>query len=79
MRRQSHGVRIIRRRPENLSPDISRESRPEPIIDAIMHVDQTFVRAKEAKNSLKTFFRVLLEANPASVGGKMPDEDFYGE
>ena len=29
------------------------------------------------KDSLANFFDVLLEANPASVGGKIPGDDFY--
>lgn len=51
----------------------------EPIIDAIDHVDQTFVKTKDAISSLEMFFSVLLEGNPASIGGKMPENDFYLE
>ena len=29
------------------------------------------------KDSLENFFAVLLEANPDSVGGQIPGDDFY--
>ena len=29
------------------------------------------------KDSLANFFEVLLAANPASVGGQIPADDFY--
>lgn len=35
-----------------------------------------FIRAEEAKDKLNGFLNVLYTANPQSVGGEMPDEDF---
>lgn len=32
---------------------------------------------EECKNMMKAMLEVLFEANPASVGGKLPDENFY--
>ena len=35
------------------------------------------ITGREMKRSAQEFFRVLYEQNPASVGGKLPAEDFY--
>ena len=35
------------------------------------------ITGREMKRSAQEFFRVLYEQNPASVGGKLPDDDFY--
>ncbi|MBR6051850.1 MAG: ABC transporter substrate-binding protein [Clostridia bacterium] len=32
---------------------------------------------EECKNMMKAMLEVLFEANPASIGGKLPDENFY--
>ncbi len=39
----------------------------------------SFVTAQEAKVSLNSFYKVLFDSNPASVGGAMPDDTFYFE
>ena len=36
-----------------------------------------FITGEEMKASLSAFLQVLFEANPASVGGALPDDDFY--
>lgn len=36
-----------------------------------------FITGDEMKASLSAFLKVLFEANPASVGGALPDDDFY--
>lgn len=33
--------------------------------------------SKEAKDALQQFYKILEEANPRAVGGKVPDENFY--
>ena len=35
------------------------------------------ITGKEMKTSAQEFFRVLFDQNPASVGGKLPGDDFY--
>jgi NitT/TauT family transport system substrate-binding protein len=36
-----------------------------------------FTSAQDAKKSLEGFFTVLMNSNPASIGGSLPDENFY--
>jgi NitT/TauT family transport system substrate-binding protein len=52
---------------------------PEPVAEALRHVPLKFVTAQEARTSLERFFGALKEGNPASVGGKLPEGDFYGK
>ena len=52
---------------------------PEPIAEAMKHVSQKFVTAGDARPALETFFSVLYEGNPASIGGAMPGDGFYWE
>lgn len=44
---------------------------------AIPYCGITYVLAQEAKTELNSFYKVLFDSNPASVGGKLPDDAFY--
>lgn len=44
---------------------------------AIPYCNIVYIDGEEMKNSLADFYSVLFEANPQSIGGKLPDEDFY--
>ena len=44
---------------------------------AIPKCNITFITGNEAKTKISSYLKVLYEANPASVGGKMPGDDFY--
>lgn len=44
---------------------------------AIPKCNIVFVSAKDGKTSLNNFYKVLKESDPKSIGGKMPDENFY--
>lgn len=44
---------------------------------AIPNSGITFIPANEVKISLNNFYKVLFDSNPASIGGKMPDDSFY--
>jgi len=44
---------------------------------ALPECNITFVVGEEMKTKLSGFFKVLFEANAASVGGKLPDENIY--
>ena len=44
---------------------------------AIPRCNIVWLTGDDYKTVLKNFLGVLFEANPASVGGKMPEEDFY--
>ena len=44
---------------------------------ALPYCGITFRKAAEAKDSLNSFYQILFDSNPASVGGSMPDDEFY--
>ena len=46
--------------------------------NAIPRCNIVWLTGEEYQTVLKNFLSVLFEANPASIGGNMPGEDFYG-
>ncbi len=44
---------------------------------AIPNCGLTFVEGKEMKTGLSGYLKVMFDANPKSVGGKLPADDFY--
>ena len=44
---------------------------------AIPHCNIKYIAGNEMKSSLSAYLKVLYDANPKSIGGKMPGEDFY--
>lgn len=44
---------------------------------AIPYCGITYKFAKDEKESIDSFYKILFDSNPASVGGSLPDEDFY--
>lgn len=44
---------------------------------AIPNCHIVFITGEEMKAQIEPFFQVLFDANPASVGGALPDADFY--
>ena len=44
---------------------------------ALPQCNLTFLTGNEMKSALESFYQVLLAANPASVGGALPDASFY--
>lgn len=44
---------------------------------AIPHCNITYIDGQEMKNNLSAYLKILYDANPKSIGGKMPGEDFY--
>lgn len=44
---------------------------------AIPNCNITFISGTEMKTGISQFYQVLFEANPNSVGGSLPDDDFY--
>ncbi|MFO7636813.1 MAG: MqnA/MqnD/SBP family protein [Clostridia bacterium] len=45
--------------------------------EALLNSNIVFYTADESKSMLQQFFRILHESNPASIGGKVPGDDFY--
>ena len=44
---------------------------------AIPNCNIVFVSGEEMEQALTGFYHVLFEANPKSIGGALPNEDFY--
>ena len=44
---------------------------------AIPNCSLTFVSGAEMKTQIAAFYQILFDYNPASVGGALPDEEFY--
>lgn len=44
---------------------------------AIPNSNIVFITAEDAKNTLQNIYQILFDFNPTSVGGKLPDGDFY--
>ncbi len=44
---------------------------------AIPRMNLMFKNAEDSKTALETYYKILFEANPKAIGGKMPDDKFY--
>lgn len=44
---------------------------------AIPYCGITYKFAKDEKESIDSFYKILFDSNPASVGGTLPDDNFY--
>ncbi|MBE6056704.1 MqnA/MqnD/SBP family protein, partial [Clostridium sp.] len=44
---------------------------------AIPKCNIVFMDSKDSKDSLEKFYNILKENDPKSIGGKLPDENFY--
>jgi NitT/TauT family transport system substrate-binding protein len=51
----------------------------EVITASIPRSNIQYILTKDAKQSLIKYYGILLEDDPANIGGKMPDEEFYFE
>ncbi len=49
----------------------------EGVSDSISHIRLKSVNAAEAKKDLEFFFNVLKKEDPKSIGGKLPNDNFY--
>jgi NitT/TauT family transport system substrate-binding protein len=49
----------------------------EGVEDSISHINLKFVKAHEAQKEIESFFEVLKKSNPKTIGGKLPENDFY--
>ncbi|MFK5975033.1 MAG: ABC transporter substrate-binding protein [Sulfurovum sp.] len=47
------------------------------VTDSIKFVQINIVSSKKAKKDLEFFFNILKKNNPKSIGGKLPDNEFY--
>ncbi|MCX8018711.1 MAG: ABC transporter substrate-binding protein, partial [Rhodocyclaceae bacterium] len=51
----------------------------EGVADSVRVDNSAFVPARQARAELEFFFGVLLQREPNLVGGKLPDDAFYGQ
>ncbi len=47
------------------------------VTDSIEYVQLNYVSAKDSKADLEFFYSLLKNNNPKSIGGKLPDDEFY--
>lgn len=47
------------------------------VADSIEHIQMDVVQASQAKKDLEFFMNLLYTNNPKSIGGKLPDDQFY--
>lgn len=50
---------------------------PEAVTDSLMFAPQHYATAINARSELEYFYQLLLDREPATVGGKLPDGAFY--
>ena len=46
---------------------------------AIPYCNITFIKSNEMKTRINQYLTILYESNPSSVGGSMPDDNFYAK
>jgi len=51
---------------------------PEAVADSVAFLPRHYARAVQARPELEAFYTLLLTRQPASVGGRLPDDAFYG-
>ena len=44
---------------------------------ALPYCNIVFIEGEEMKNKLSGYLNVLAEQNPKSIGGKIPEDEFY--
>lgn len=47
--------------------------------DALLACNIQFAYARDQKENIERYFRILFTFNPQVIGGKLPDADFYGK
>lgn len=61
----------------NYSEELQTNLNAKIVDKSIERINMKFVAAQEAKEAIETYLNVLFEYSPESVGGKLPDDDFY--
>ena len=67
--------------PERAAAEAARLTRlsQEVTAESLAYTGIEAVPAAQVRTELEQFFRVLADANPALIGGALPDDGFYGE
>lgn len=61
----------------NYSEELQTDLNAKIVEKAIERINMKFVNSAEAKTAIETYLNVLFEYSPESVGGKLPDDNFY--
>lgn len=72
-------VELLKENPEKVA-NLAEENigMKAPMIEtALNHMIINSVEAIEAKPTLEQYYQILLDSQPESIGGKVPDEEFY--
>ncbi len=51
----------------------------EALTQSLQNIDWEYVSAQQARPDMEEFFNALAEVNPNFIGGKLPDDGFYGK
>ncbi len=51
----------------------------EALTQSLQSIDWEYVSAQQARPDMEEFFNALAEVNPNFIGGKLPDDGFYGK
>lgn len=60
-----------------LVADLGLTANADIALHAIPMCNLTFIAGEEMRNQLQTYYQVLFQADPASIGGMLPYDDFY--
>lgn len=53
---------------------------PEEVTEKVIsRCDLVYIDASNSKSAVEKYLRIFLELSPGSIGGKLPDKDFYYE
>lgn len=80
LERYNESVNFVNKEPKEAGKMVEKQGiMPKAIIaeKAIPKCNIVCIQGKEAKEYLQGFYKVLLKSNPKSIGGKLPDEEFY--
>lgn len=60
-----------------LVADLGLTANADIALHAIPMCNLTFIAGEEMRNQLQTYYQVLFQADPSSIGGMLPYDDFY--
>jgi len=61
----------------NYSEELQTDLTAKIVEKGIERINMKFVDAYESKQAVETYLNILLEYSPESVGGRLPDDNFY--
>ena len=80
LKRYSQSVQFVNKDPKKAGELIQKNGilpNAKVAEKAIPRCNIVFISTKDGRKSLENFYSILKSNNPKSIGGKMPDENFY--